>query len=80
MSEPKWRVVDTPLLQPWDEQKVIFSDRGPWCYNLKTVLGYAQWMESLGRDVWVEGIGHEWLNSQGIPTQGPPQYYHRKPK
>lgn len=76
----QWRVVDTPLLQPRDGQKVVFADRGPWCTNLALVLRNAQWLENTGREVWIEQSGKTWLNAQGQPTTAPPQHYSRKPK
>lgn len=80
MAEAQWRVVDTPLLQPRDPHVMVFADWGPWCTNFSLVLGNAQWLEKTGRDVWIEGTGKTWFNTQGQPTQGPPQHYRRKPK
>lgn len=80
MGEQQWRVVDTPLMQPQDLHMIVFADWGPWCTNFQHVVRNALWLERIGREVWIEGMGKTWFNTQGQLTQGPPQYYRKKPK
>lgn len=80
MGEQQWRVVDTPLMQPQDVHMIVFADWGPWCTDFQQVLRNAVWLERTGREVWIEGLGKKWFNTQGQSSQGPPQHYRRKPK
>lgn len=80
MGDYRWRLVDTPMMQPRDTKKIVFADWGPWSDNLDTTLSMGLWLENRGRQVWIEVSDKTWLNTQGLASEGPPQHFKRPTK
>lgn len=81
MADMQWRIVDVPLRQPReDDERFVFADKGPWNQEFSLALKNAQWIEKLGRLVWIEGSGNKWFDTNGRPIDPPTEAGRRKSK